>query len=160
MANPQNADIPRGLEGRDGEVWRLRAVNRWTQEKVAAHLGISQQRVSKIEAKVREDLGPIDKGAMIRESLDLYAANIAALRELAEMEGAPVTAGKDGDLVLDPVTGKHVRDYGARMAALKLINDTDAQVRKLLGLDAATKTEVAGSMKIEIVGVSPEDDLT
>ncbi len=153
MSNPR-------LEGRNGEIWHHYAVKRWTQERIAEKYGISVQRVSQIIADERERLGPIDREEMIRKSAELYAANIAKLQELVELEGAPVTAGKDGDLVIDPVTGKHVRDYSARMAAIKLINDTDAQVRKLFGLDAATKVESTATVRHEIVGVNPEEDLT
>lgn len=153
MPNPK-------LEGRNGDVWQHWAVKRWDQDRIAEKFGITQQRVSQIVAAVQAELGPVDRAEMIRRSTELYQSTIAKMHELAEMAGAPVTAGKDGDIVLDPETGKPVRDYALRLSALKLANDTDAQLRKLLGLDSATKIETTGSMKIEIVGVSPEDDLT
>lgn len=148
------------LDGRNGEVWQHYAVKRWTQAAIAEKFEISPQRVSQIIARVREDMPPIDRAEMVRESMELYQANIRALRELAEMEGAPVTAGKDGDLVLDPTTGEHVRDYSLRTAALKQIADTDAQIRKLMGLDAAQKVESTATVRHEIVGVDPAEDLT
>jgi hypothetical protein len=152
MPNPR-------LDGRNGEVWEHYAVKRWTQERIAEKFEITPQRVSQIIALVRDSINVADKGAYIKESVELYRSTIAKLHELAEMDGAPVTAGKDGDLVLDPATGEHVRDYALRLSALKLANDTDAQLRKLLGLDAASKVESTATVRHEIVGVDPDGDL-
>jgi hypothetical protein len=73
------------------------------------------------------------------------------------LNGAPVTAGKDGTVVYDPEGGTVVRDYAARMNALNLAIKADAELRKLTGADAASKTEITGSVRYEVVGVSTED---
>lgn len=148
---------PPEFEGRSGEIWRAYAIKRWTQQRIADHFGLSQQRVSEILAKVREQIGTPDKLEAIRQSVELYQDIIARAEELARLEGSPVTAGKDGDTVYDPETQKIVRDYSARLAALKTMRDTDAELRKLLGLDAATKVETTGTVRFQIEGVSPED---
>ncbi len=144
------------IEGRAGRVWQLYAVQRWTQEAVARELGISQQRVSAILAGIREAMPAIDRTAMVRESVEQLDNISRRLFELAEKEGAPVTAGKDGDVVYDPETGAIVRDYGGRIAALREIRATNAELRRLLGLDAAQKVETTAHVKYEVVGVDPE----
>ena len=82
---------------------------------------------------------------------------------LAEMEGAPATAGKDGEILYDPsvrdADGKPamVRDYSGRIAALKLALEADRERRKLLGLDAASKIESTATVRYVLEGINPED---
>jgi transcriptional regulator with XRE-family HTH domain len=143
-------------EGRDGRVWQMYAVQRWTQEAIGRELGVSQQRVSAILKEVRESIPPPDIAAMRQESIEMYRDISRRAYELAELEGAPVTAGKDGSVVYDPENGGVVRDYGGRIAALKLAREADEQLRKLLGLDAAQKVESTATVRYEIAGINPE----
>lgn len=145
------------LEGRAGTVWELYAVKRWSQERIGRHLGISQQRVSQVLADVRAALPAVDKAAMIQQSVDLHADLVRRCYELAELEGAPITAGKDGDVVRDPVTDEVVRDYSGRLAALRLAMNAEEQLRKLIGLDAATKTESTATVRYTLEGIDPSD---
>ena len=145
------------LEGREGTVYHLSAVERWTQSQIGEHLGLSQQRVSQILADAREKIEPPDLLAMRERSLRLHEDVIKRAYEMAKMNGAPVTAGKDGRVVTDPEDQSVVRDYALRIQALKLAADADRNISKLLGLDAASKTEVTGTVKFEIVGVEPGD---
>ena len=150
------------LEGRAGQIWQLYAVKRWTQEAIGRELGISQQRVSQELAAVRAAIPPPDIAAMRTASIEMYQDIARRAYELAELEGAPVTAGKDGGVVYDPSIelpdGTHpvVRDYGGRLAALKLARDTDAELRKLLGLDAATRVESTSTVRYVLEGTDPE----
>ncbi len=144
---------PEPLTEREAEVYRLTVVNRLTQAKIAERLGVTPQRVSQILADARNKLPPIDVDTIRQESVALYQDIKRRALELVEREGAPVTAGKDGDLVLDPTSGEYVRDYSLRVAALKEARAADAEIRKLLGADAATKTEVTGSVRYEVAGV-------
>src|SRR6266704_91489 len=89
----------------------------------------------------------------IAESLEMHLAIQRRALDLAEMDGAPVTAGKDGDLVVDPKTGQHVRDYSLRLQAFEAARKSDVEIRKLYGLDAASKTEVSGSVRYEVASV-------
>lgn len=149
-----HAGKPR-LDEREAEVYRLRVVNRLTQTQIAERLGITQQRVSQIEAEARAKLPPLDLEEMRRESLELHYETQRRALALADMIGAPVTAGKDGELVLDPTSGEYVRDYSLRLAALDTARKADIEIRKLHGLDAATKIEQSGSVRYELVGVDP-----
>ena len=145
------------LEGRHGRVYQLYAVQRWTQEAIAEELGISQQRVSQIVARVRELLPPVDLEEHRQHAIELHLDVIKRAYEMAGMKGAPVTAGKDGTVVYDPESGDVVRDYALRGTALNLVIKAEAELRKLLGLDAATKVETSGTVRYEMVGVDPAD---
>lgn len=140
-------------EERNAQIYRLRMVNRLTCSEIGERFGISHQRVSQIVDAVEKSLPPVDYEALRRRSMELHEATQRMALELAEREGAPVTAGKDGDLVVDPSTGKYVRDYSLRLQALEAARKADVEIRKLMGLDAATKQEVSGSIKYEVAGV-------
>ncbi len=149
--------LPRGGgEERAAEMYELWAVKRWSHDKIAEKYGVSRQRVSQVLAEFRAALPAIDKAEMIRQSLELQADVVRRAYELVEMEGAPVTAGKDGDVVRDPETDEVVRDYSARLNALKLALAADAELRKLMGTDSATKVESTATVRYEISGLDPE----
>ena len=152
-----NADRPQGLSEIEAQVYELRVVNKLTQSRIAERLGISQQRVSQIEADARAKLPPVDLAAIRAEAVALYDRVQREALALAEMEGAPVTSGKDGMIVHDPVTGAPIRDYAGRVAALKLALEADREKRKLYGADAASKQEITSQVRYEIVGVSSDD---
>lgn len=149
--------IPHGLSEREADVYRLTVVNRLTQREIGERLGVSQERIGQILRAAKAKLPPIDLDAIRQQSITLYEDVIRRAYLLAEMNGAPVTAGKDGDVVRDPDDGVVVRDYAARMNALNLAIKADAELRKLTGADAASKTEVTGSVRYEVVGVDTED---
>lgn len=149
---PGNADMPQGLTEREAEIYELTVVNKLTQSAIAERLGISQPRVSQILSEARAKLPPVDLAAIRAEAVALYDRVQREALKLAEMEGAPVTSGKDGDIVRDPEGGAVVRDYGGRVKALQLALQAAEDRRKLLGADAATKQEVSSTVKYEIVG--------
>lgn len=137
-----------------------------TQVEVAARLGISQGRVSEIKAKMT--------GLMPRTDVDeLRAALVAQLdrvraaaEDLMHAPGAPVTkvlseGGEGGGsrlvVVKDPENGDAiVRDHAANLAAMREVVRAQAREAALLGLDAATKVEQSGAVRIEVVGVDVE----
>lgn len=141
---------------RDDLVYRLRVVNRLSQREIAERVGISQQRVSQLLARMEANLPPVDVGAIRAESLRLLRHAQREALILAEMQGAPVTAGKDGMIIYDPTVtladGSHpvVREYSGRNAALKLAIEADKEIRKLTGADAASKVESTGTVRYEL----------
>jgi hypothetical protein len=150
-----DAGTPEGLSEREQEIYRLRVVNRWTVSKIGEKFDLSHQRVSQILADMKDRMPPIDIEGVRRQSLQLQEDIQRRMYELAELAGAPVTAGKDGELVLDPSSGEYVRDYSGRIAALKLAQEADKEIRKLLGADAAQKVESTATVKYVIEGVDP-----
>jgi len=147
------------LEGRNGEVWRRYAIYGWTQERIAEEHGISQARVSEIITEAKKTMAPVDRSELVQQSLDFLREVQARALEIADMAGAPVAVGKDGNILHDPDTGAVVRDYGGRLRALETAAKMDAQIAKRFGLDAPEKHEVTAKVNYEIVGV-PDDLLS
>jgi len=146
----------RGLSDREREIYRLRVVNRLTEREIGERFGITQPRVSQILAEIRHLLPVPDLAAVRAEALALHEQVQRMALELAEMEGAPVTAGKDGTVVYDPDTDTVVRDYAGRVNALRLALEADREIRKLLGADAATKVESTATIKYELEGINTD----
>lgn len=153
--SPINKDHPHGLTEREADVYRLTVVNRLTQTEIGKRLGITQPAVSVILKAARAKIPPPDLNAIRQEAAERHLDVIRRAAELMEMEGAPVTAGKDGGVVYDPESGVVVRDYAGRVQAAKLLLEADRELRKLFGVDAATKQEITGGVRHELVGVDP-----
>jgi hypothetical protein len=146
------------FEARDGEIWQQVIVHRWTYERVGRHHDISPQRVSQIIKRIRDQIAEqgADTAAQMRQaSLELYHHVIAEALAVASQRPPPVFVGKDGDIARDD-DGTIVRDASAQLAALQVAAKMENEIRKLMGLDAATKQEITAAIKYEIVGVDPE----
>lgn len=131
---------------------RAEAYHLWitgkTQRFIAEHLGISQQVVSDDVNAYRDSIPAEDRDQMRRDQVQRLQGLRDAMYELATKDGTPITAGKDGDLVIDPDTGQAARDYSTRIQATREISKLDEREAKLLGLNAADKVEVSGSVAI------------
>ena len=158
-----HADAPQvaasGLDPREQRIYNRRYLERLTTERIGEleDPPISQQRVSQILADIKAKMPPIDLSEMRARSIELHLDVIRRAYEMAGMKGAPVTAGKDGDIVYDPEGGEVVRDYALRGSALQLVIKAEAELRKLLGLDAATKIETSGTVRYVLEGSDPAD---
>jgi len=144
------------LEGRNGQVVRRYTIYRQTQAQIADDLDISQARVSEIIAEWRASTPAVDLDAMRQQSLALYAELTERALEIADLAGAPIAVGKDGKIFYDE-NGEVVRDHSGRLRALETAAKMDAETRKLMGLDAAGRMEISGSVRYELVGIDPED---
>lgn len=144
------------LEGRNGVIWRGHTIYRKTQEALAEEHGISQARVSQIIAQVKASIPDHDREQMRQESIELYAELTRRALEIVDLVPAPIYVGKDGSIAYDD-DGAVVRDYSGRLRAMETAAKMDAELRKLMGLDAATKSEVSGAVRYEIVGVDVAD---
>lgn len=153
-----NGGAPKGLaiEGRNGLIYRAVTIYQKTREAVAEEFGISRQRVDQIVDKVRKELPAHDLDEMRRETLELYQEMNRRTLEMIDLIPAPVFVGKDGEIAKEE-DGTVVRDYSGRMKAIELALKIAEQRRKLMGIDAAQKSEVSGAVKFEIVGVDTED---
>jgi hypothetical protein len=136
------------LAERRAEEWDL-YVQGWTQPQIAQRYGLDQSTVSDDLRLYREAFPPETREQRIAAHQAGLAWATRRLRELAELPAPPVTAGKDGFVVRDPDTDAIVRDYGLqRQAALDLVRLQEREA-KLLGLNAADKVEVSGSVTFE-----------
>jgi plasmid maintenance system antidote protein VapI len=130
------------LSGRNGEIWRKYVRGRKTMEQLAEEYGISHQRVSQIIKAVRDSIPQETRDQLVREEVELWRTLQGEVLELWDAKGAPITAGKDGNLVKDPETGEYVRDHSGRLAGVKMALAISESLRRMLGTDAAQKVDV------------------
>jgi DNA-binding transcriptional regulator LsrR (DeoR family) len=130
------------LQGRNGEIWRKHLLG-WTQEALAEEHGLSQARISQILSDVRATIPEPDLVQARQTHQELLGDLRRRVSEIALAPLPPVTAGKDGLPVQDPVTGDYVRDYSGRYQALMGVAKLEERLAKLMGLDAAEKVDVS-----------------
>lgn len=130
--------------------------------------GISQTVVSEVLARVRAEMTEPDRQSLVQQSLDQLAEIRERSMEIVDMAGCPVTVGKDGSILWEDLVDERglpvlddegnprrvmVRDYSARLAALKVALATDEQLARRLGLSAAQKIESTSTVKYVVEGV-------
>lgn len=145
------------LSDRDEQIIRAYVVRRRTLAEVGQEFDLSVTRVHQIIQNYRASLKPIDHEQIRREMLEVYFDTLRRAGELDLLEGAPVTSGKDGEVVRDPESGAVVRDYSGRLAAHQVRMRATEHIRKMLGLDAAEKVETTQHVKYELIGINTED---
>lgn len=80
---------------------------------------------------------------------ELYVEALEVLeRDHVMVSHGRIVYGDDGQPLLDD---------GPKLAAVDRLMKVRESYRRLFGLDAATKTEVTGGVRYELVGVDPED---
>lgn len=135
------AESPR-LMGRNGEIWKA-YVRGATQEALAEKYNLSQQHVGDIIKTVADSIPERERRDLIKEEVDLFRElRDRVLAEVWDAKAAPVTAGKDGDVVRDPDDNSIVRDHSGRLAAIDRAVKLSERMHKLLGLEAAMKLDV------------------
>lgn len=140
---------------RTREIMRMVAEGK-TRRTIAAHYGISTSAIQEIVTRERSK-NPIDKADEIASQASMLDELIELASEVARLRGAPVTAGKDGDVVYDPATNEVVRDHGGRLQAMQTVKALQERKAKLLGLDSAVKAEVQASITYTIQGADPDN---
>lgn len=143
----KNNGTPR-LEGRNGRIWQM-TIRGKTQEAIAEELGIDQSTVSRAIASVRASIPEVDKAQAFQRELEFLDVLRDMSLEIAAMPAAPVTAGKDGEVVYDPETGAIVRDYSGKLAAVDRAVKMHERYAKLLGLEAPSKVDVSVTEQTE-----------
>ena len=137
---PSNAK--RRLEGRNGKIWQKHLAG-WTQERIAEHHTISQQRVSEIIREVRASITEEERDDVRLTVIDRLDMAVAEAHDI--MRTRHYVVSNNGQLVCDE-EGVPLRDDGPRLQAAQAIVKFDAERRKLLGLDAPAKTEHSGKV--------------
>ena len=127
--------------GRNGRWWRDYCGG-MTMEAIAARDGVDKATVSRAVAQVRDSIPEVKREEIRQEIHDLYRRIMDESLRIAEMLPPPVVAGKDGDPVVDPVTGEFVRDYSGRLTAYKTAADMADRARKMFGVDEAQKVQI------------------
>lgn len=132
------------LMGRNGALWREHCRGA-TQEALAEKYGVSQATVSNAIRAVADGIPQQERAEIIAQEVDFFRDMRMQLLEVFDQAAAPVTAGKDGDLVRDPATGEYVRDHTGRLNAARMALQYSERMHKLLGLEAAMKLDVGNS---------------
>lgn len=109
-----------------------------------------------------------DFNRVLKENLTAVETEVELYREsaLLELEDLAATAlqvmrtqhyaiGSGGKVAIDPITSMPLIDDGPKLAAIDRLLKIQQRQAQLLGLDAATKVDVSGGVKYEIVGVDP-----
>lgn len=143
------------LEGRNGTIWRQHVIYRRTMEDIGEEFNLSTARISQIITEARAAIPKHDLDFMRQESIELYQELGRRAMEIVDLVPAPVVVGKDGDILYE--NGEIVRDYSGRLRAMETAAKMDVERRKLMGLDAAQKSEVSGSVRYEMIGIDESD---
>lgn len=134
------------LEGRNGLIWAAH-VRGATQEAIAQEHGLSQARVSQIITQVRDSVPPAERAAVVLRELDFVDQMRRAALDVFDLPPKP--AYSNGRMMVDE-NGLPIPDHSARLAAFDRAMKAHERLSKLLGLDAAAKSEVS-------VTVDPDD---
>lgn len=129
----------------------------YTQKAIGERFGINDRAVSAIIQRERIKMHAYDRDELIQREIAFLDDLRTRAIEIANQPGTPVTAGKDGNLVIDPDTGTVVRSKTEQIAAMREARGTSQDMRRLCGLDQPVKTETTGQIRYEILGVSPDE---
>lgn len=153
--------VPQDHPDVDAEAYRLRVVDRLTFSEIGARYGVSAQAAHQRYKRVAESMPAPDVSAIRAEALEGLTEIMREAMAVARMNGAPVFVGKDGTIAREPaaegeIQGEVVRDYAARLNALKLVGWSIAEIRKLAGADAASRVESTATVRYEIASFDPD----
>lgn len=156
---PMNPKAPHGGDGKlvqtiesietDAKACRLRSKG-YTYQQIADELGESgapavyrrvQRAISRVIQEPAEEVRTFELDRLDRMWREVEA--------ILEAEHIVVQHGK----VVYTNTGEPLPDHDSKMRAVASLLKIQERRAKLLGLDAATKTQVSGGVKYEIVGV-------
>lgn len=127
-----------------------------TQESLAERYGLTQQAVSAVINRLRGR-------ATQEQKAEFIAREIAKLLELSQMGMAvarsrAVPKTHSGEVVRDE-RGNVVRDHSGRLEGGRFAIEAGRELRKLLGLDAATKAQVETVVRYILEGVPEDEDV-
>lgn len=141
---------------RDAEIWRLYARGR-RQSDIARQYGVTQGAISQAIARHRATIPDETKDEIAKREIDLLTSlrdEVLALWH--DTNGAPVTAGKDGDIVRDPETNEVVRDHSGRLAAIRAARELSERIARITGIDAALRVDLGRAEQAESEALAAE----
>lgn len=137
----------------DIEAARLRG-KRMTYREIGERMGCSHQtawdRVNRAYKAARADATDVAR-EFERQRLD------EQYREALRIKDEVHYLTSHGKVIEHPETGEPLIDPAPKLAALARMQSIAESYRKLEGLDQPTKVEQTGALKVEIVGVDPQD---
>jgi hypothetical protein len=132
----------------------------WTQQRIAEKYEITQSAVALALRQFRESL-PEDEKAIERAMMrEFYRENMEAFADIAALgpipaysNGRPIVIEVDEDGTPIEIAQDWSTVIKAREAAMRAADS----VRKMLGLDEATKIDASGEIQHTIIGIPVED---
>lgn len=136
---------------RKAKAWALRKTG-LSLRAIATELDCSAQHIHDLIREEIEDLRPAREDVeatrqLLRDQLE------GALKVAHEVMDRVHYAHSNGRLIIDPDTGEKMIDSGPNLAAAGMIEKLNASLRKLDGLDAASKTQTDGTLRHIVDGV-------
>jgi hypothetical protein len=128
----------------DAEVWRRYSRGR-RQHDIARELDVAQSSISAAVNRHRATIPPEAREELLQSEMDFHQRVRDEVLEVFYAKPAPVTAGKDGQIVHDPITGEVVEDHTGRIAALRCAQDISRHIAKLAGLEAPTRLDITAT---------------
>lgn len=134
---------------RDYDIWQ-RYTDGQTQDEIADHYGLSQQWVSTIIARMRDDI-PIDerRARQRRQLADLDQLRQAAF---ALVEADPIPAYSNGRPILMSDGETVAQDHTGRVRAMDMLLKVMERQAKALGLDAPSRVSVEADALADDIG--------
>ena len=124
---------------RDFDMW-ARYIAGQTQQQIAGHYGVDQSTVSRVIARMRDDVPVEERRARQRRQLaDLDQLRCEAL-DLVDRDPIPAYSNGRPVLLADGVTV--AEDHSGRMRAMDLALRVQEREAMALGTDAATRVSV------------------
>jgi hypothetical protein len=151
------------LEDRDWGWW-LDYCAGATQTELARRDNVDQSTVSRALDRVRAAIPERDRAEEVQRSLAMLDRLRRGAMEIVAMTPAPVTVGKEGDLLYDPEVKDAedrpvlVRDYTGRLRAMETALKMEARIGQILGYDAAQKLDMSVSHGEERAAESLAED--
>lgn len=133
------------LTGRTGRIWRA-YVSGATQEAIAREHGITQGRVSRILSEIRDSIPDADRAHLVQREADFLDQMRRVVLDLVDRP--PIPAYSNGKPILME-DGTVAEDHSGRIAAWDRALKAHERLSKLLGLEAAAKTDVTMSVDVD-----------
>lgn len=137
----------------------------WTVAAIAGKYECSKPNVAKRLEAHRRTLPVVERQDRRQEIDGFYQAQLRKVTDIASL--GPITAYSNGRPVLvnpdwdesDDASARpeYAQDYTVVLRATELAIKITGEIRKMYGLDEATKVEQSGTVTFELVGVPLED---
>lgn len=123
-----------------------------TYREIAAELQVARSAAHKMVERALREIIQEPAEEVRRLELERLDALYAAAMDILERHHVTVSHGR---IVLG-MDGEPLEDDGPVLQAIDRLLKIQERRARLLGLDAATKTEVSGGVKYELVGIDPD----
>lgn len=130
----------------------------WTWDRIAAELGYSSRETAyaaaRLEMNKRADTLAETIDDFRNKSLERLELVADAALRIMDNDHLIVNAGT---VVVHPLTGEFIRDDGPKLSAIDRLVKINESARKLLGADAATKTDAQINVNYSVEGIVTGD---